>query len=111
ERLKQGALRAGAIVMMFPSAGGQGAEVARCRGLGVGAWLTKPIRQWELLKAILSALSTQPEETGPLDLPARDSLREPSPAALGLRILVAVDNLGNQRLWTQSIDNRVYTVG
>ena len=111
ERLKQGALRAGAIVMMLPSAGGQGAEVARCRGLGVGAWLTKPIRQLELQKAILAALSTQPEETGPLDLPARDSLREPSPAALGFRILVAEDNPVNQRLVTQILEKRGNTVG
>ena len=97
--------------MMLPSAGGQGADVARCRGLGVGAWLTKPIRQWELQKAILAALSTQPEETGPLDLPARDSLREPSPAALGFRILVAEDNPVNQRLVTQILEKRGNTVG
>ena len=111
ERLKQGELEAGAIIMMLPNAGGQRAEVARRRGLGVGAWLTKPIRQAELQKAILAALSTKPAETGPLSAPARDSLREPSPAPLGYRILVAEDNPVNQRLVTQILEKRGNTVG
>jgi len=42
-------------VMMLTSAG-QAGDAARCRELGVGAYLTKPVAQEELLPAILAVL-------------------------------------------------------
>ena len=46
---------AGATVVMLTSAGQPG-DAARCRELGVAAYLSKPIRRSELRSAILSAL-------------------------------------------------------
>ncbi len=49
----------GATVLMLTSAG-QPEDVERCRQLGVRAYLTKPIRQSELLETILSTLGGSP---------------------------------------------------
>ena len=46
-----------ATIMMLSSAGQRG-DAKRCRDLGVAAYLTKPVRQDELLDAILTALGT-----------------------------------------------------
>jgi len=48
-----------ATIMMLSSAGQRG-DAKRCRELGVAAYLTKPVRQGELLDAILAALGTKP---------------------------------------------------
>ena len=46
---------AGATIMMLSSADGAG-EVARCRELGIAVFLRKPVKQSELLNAVLKAL-------------------------------------------------------
>ena len=51
--------------MMLSSAGLRG-DAVRCREIGVSAYLTKPIRQSELLDAIVTALATRPESESPL---------------------------------------------
>ncbi|HET7840366.1 MAG TPA: PAS domain S-box protein, partial [Terriglobia bacterium] len=55
ERIKQDGRLAGATIMMLTSAGQRG-DAARCRKLGIDAYLIKPIRQSELLDAILTTL-------------------------------------------------------
>jgi len=66
---------------------------ARCRELGVAAYLTKPVRQSQLLETILAALGATGAQTGAQPLIARRSLREHKRS---LRILLAEDNLINQ---------------
>ncbi len=80
-----------ATVMMLSSAGQRG-DALRCRELGVAAYLTKPVRQGELMEAILTALGTRGGE-GASALVTRHSLRE---SHLRLRILLAEDNAVNQ---------------
>jgi two-component system, sensor histidine kinase and response regulator len=46
---------AGSIIMMLTS-GGQAGDAARCRKLGIAAYLLKPVRKTELLSAILAVL-------------------------------------------------------
>ncbi len=54
---------AGATIMMLTSAGRMG-DAARCRELGISAYLVKPIRQEELLEAICLVLQkSQPKKT------------------------------------------------
>ena len=53
-----------ATVMMLSSAGQRG-DAMRCRELGIAAYLTKPVRQSELLDAILTALGTRTRAGAP----------------------------------------------
>ena len=92
ERVQQDPRLAGAVIMMLTSAGRRG-DAARCRQLGIAAYLVKPIRRGELMQALLTVLGQAPGAT--LPLVTRHSLRE---AHAGLRILVAEDNPVNQAL-------------
>ena len=48
---------AATIVML--TSGGQRGDADRCRQLGISAYLSKPVRQWELREAILRVLGTE----------------------------------------------------
>ena len=91
-------------IMMLTSAGQMG-DGARCRELGISAYLVKPIRQRELFDAILTALNRKPEETN--QLVTRHSLRE---ERTRLRVLLAEDNAINQRLAVRLLEKRGYLV-
>ncbi len=94
-----------ATVLMLTSAG-QPEDVERCRRLGIRAYLTKPVRQSELLEAVLATLGGSP-------LHARLAAAEETPAASGrrpLRILVAEDNAVNQQLALHLLDKHGHTV-
>ena len=106
ERIKHHQHLAGATIMMLTS-GGQRGDAARCRDLGVAAYLTKPIGQSELLDAILRVFAAAPQKTEPLAVVTRHSLRE---ARQALRILLAEDNPVNQRLATRLLEKRGHTV-
>jgi two-component system sensor histidine kinase/response regulator len=106
ERIKHHPRLAGATIMMLTS-GGQRGDAARCRELGVAAYLTKPIGQSELLNAILQVLGAGLHKTELAPLVTRHSLRE---TRQGLRILLVEDNLVNQRLATRLLEKRGYTV-
>jgi PAS domain S-box-containing protein len=99
---------AGTTLVMLTSAG-QPEDVARCRELGIEAYLLKPIKQSDLLTTLLNAL----------DLARR---RKPSAAARGaergdgaaggrsLRVLLAEDNAVNQRLGVRLLEKRGHSV-
>jgi two-component system, sensor histidine kinase and response regulator len=93
EKIKQDPGLAGATIMMLTSAGQRG-DAARCRKLGIDAYLIKPIRQSELLDAILTTLGKSREgPRGPLV--TRHTLRE---ARRKIKVLVVEDNSVNQQL-------------
>jgi CheY-like chemotaxis protein len=95
-----------ATIMMLSSAGQRG-DAKRCRDLGVDAYLTKPVRQSELLHAILVALGTRPApQTAPI-LVTRHSLREHNGH---LRILLVEDNRVNQVLAVRLLEKRGHSV-
>ena len=81
---------AGATIMMLSSGDGAG-EPARCRELGIAAFLRKPIKQSELLDAVLTALgrlAAEPESTParPRRSHARRPPRSPRPRRGGQRV-------------------------
>jgi len=106
EKIKQNPKLATATIMMLTSVGQRG-DAARCRELGIAAYLIKPIRQSELLRAILEALG---KPSGTLKRPplvTRHSLRETQAAA---HILLAEDNAVNQKLAMRLLEKRGLSV-
>ena len=101
-QIKHDPALAGATIMMLSSADGAG-EMVRCRELGIAVYLRKPVKQSELLDAILTALgklAAEPETTS----------AAPGAAAPGvprsLRVLVAEDNEFNQELAASLLKKR-----
>jgi two-component system sensor histidine kinase/response regulator len=122
EQIRRQPELAGATIMMLTS-GGHSGEVARCRALGVTAYLIKPIKQSDLLDAILIAVGQRSFESEPCRVNAvasrknggaaegpmvatDDALR----AAAPLRILLAEDNVVNQRLAVRMLEKRGHLV-
>jgi CheY-like chemotaxis protein/HPt (histidine-containing phosphotransfer) domain-containing protein len=104
ERMRQQPELAGATVMML-SSGGQSGDVARCRELGVAMYLTKPVKQLDLWRALMAALGKPAGSTAARAAPAA----RPK-AARCLRILLAEDNPFNQKLAVRILENRGHTV-
>jgi len=92
ERIKLDPRLAGAIIMMLTS-GGQRGDAARCRELGVSAYLTKPIGESDLLTATLQVLGKGEPAARQAQLVTRHLLGE---GRNRLRVLVVEDSAVNQ---------------
>jgi signal transduction histidine kinase/CheY-like chemotaxis protein len=97
---------AGVIVMMLSSAT-QGRDALRCREIGIAAHLTKPVTRWDLWQAIQGVLGATPstvEGTAPVPH------QTPAESRRCLHILLAEDNVVNQRLAVRMLEKRGHTV-
>jgi signal transduction histidine kinase/CheY-like chemotaxis protein/ligand-binding sensor domain-containing protein len=106
ERVRQQADLRKITIMMLTSAGQRG-DAARCRELGIAAYLVKPIAQSQLLDAILNVLGTKAKPTRQAPLVTRHSLRE---GQRSLRVLLAEDNVVNQVLASRLLEKHGHTV-
>ena len=106
EKLRSGARFSDTRVIMLTSAGQRG-DAARCRELGVAGYLVKPVGQPELLNAILTAKGLELGNGTPAALVTRHSLRE---ASRQLRVLLAEDNVVNQKVAVRMLENRGHRV-
>ena len=95
----------GATIMMLTSAGHLG-DAARCRELGIAAYLVKPIRQSELLRAICHVLNKTPM-TDSASLITRHTLRQ---GGSSIRVLLAEDNAVNQTLAKRLLEKHGFVV-
>ena len=107
ERIRATPAVSGATVMMLSSADQHGAHV-RCRELGIAAYLTKPISPSELQAAISTAL--QPKRAQDARGAIADGARQRDPASPTLRILLAEDNVVNQRVAVSLLERRGHVV-
>ncbi len=96
------------ITLLLSSAGG-GPEVARATELGVAASLTKPIRQSALREAMVAALRARTTTAG-TRTPAATAAPRATMAGRPLRVLLAEDNLVNQRLFVAMLGKHGHTV-
>ena len=94
---------AGATVMMLTSTGEYG-DATRCRELGIAVYLTKPVAADALLTAIGQAMGRAP---GPPRPASRHAI---GAAGTPLRVLVAEDNIVNQRVATGLLSARGHAV-
>ena len=95
-----------ATIMMLTS-GGQRGDADRCRQLGISAYLSKPVRQWELREAVLRVLGLKPQQGENSRLVTRHSLQE---TPKRLRILLAEDNAVNRELTLRILSKRGHSV-
>ena len=87
------------------SSAGQRGDAVRCKELGIAGYLTKPIKRSELRECILAVLGTELADGTPPQLVTRHSIRE-----LPRRILLAEDNVVNQRLAVALLKKQGHTV-
>jgi len=90
--------------LMMLSAADRRAELARCRECGVAAYLSKPIRQSDLLDAIVSLLGSELTDDSPPPPSVRGSAIERCEHSL--RVLLAEDNAVNQKLAVRLLEKR-----
>ena len=90
-------------ILMLTSDRQQG-DGQRCRELGIAAYLVKPVRQAELRDAIVRTLMPKPAWN---NIPGA---AEASETNRSLRILLAEDNVINQKLASRTLENRGHSV-
>src|SRR5205085_2173965 len=91
DQIKAQRLLTGATIMMLTSSGQYG-DTARCRDLGISTCLTKPIQAEDLFSAIVRTLGRSTTAIKPAASRARQ------PAARKAKVLLAEDNLVNQKV-------------
>jgi len=104
KRIKENPLWADVAIMMLTSAGYPG-DAARCRDLGISAYLVKPIRQKELLRGICEVLQLSAQQKAPLV--TRHTIRE---TANRCSVLLVEDNAVNQTLAVRVLEKRGFVV-
>ena len=78
-------------------------DVTRCRRIGIDAYLVKPVKQSDLLDALVTLFGATGRQTSPDD-------RTEARARRTLRILIAEDNLVNRKLVTTLLRKRGHTI-
>ncbi len=106
ERIKSDPANAGTTLIMLSSAGRPG-DAARCCAIGISGYLSTPVTEGELLDAILTATSALPKPGQQPHLVTRHVLRE---RRHRLRILLAEDNVVNQRLAVRLVERQGHAV-
>lgn len=123
ETIKNQQESANSIIMMLTASGKRG-DARRCRQLGISGYLTKPIRHPELRDAIATLVEAHRRQIA-IPLVTRHSLREArarseqthseslvsvEQPALQFRILLAEDNVINQRLTCRLLQKKGHVV-
>ena len=101
ERIKKRREFQGIKILMLTSAGMRG-DAARCRDLGIEAYMTKPFKQSDLLNALLFMAGKLPQREKKKSLITKHWIREKNK---DIQVLVAEDNPINQKLTLHILQN------
>jgi two-component system, sensor histidine kinase and response regulator len=111
ERIKDTPNLADVVILMLTSGEKRG-DIQRCRGMGVSAYLMKPVRRAELRAAITKAMRA-PSLGGNENeqaLPVLQVTVRVAPKSLRSRILLAEDNVVNQRVAARILEKAGHSV-
>jgi len=103
DRIRNNPLLTGCTVMMLTSGEHKG-DLAKCKALGISAYLIKPICRQDLLKSIMQSLGASQQ------LKTHSSERQKAVTATPMRILLAEDNPVNQKLAVRLLEREGHTV-
>jgi signal transduction histidine kinase/CheY-like chemotaxis protein len=110
QRIQAQPALAGATILMLSSADRRG-DAARCRQLGISRYLTKPVKQSELLDAIVIALDgAAPTRAVIRPGPGERQLAAAPAPPRPLRVLLAEDNPINQVVATEMLKAQGHAV-
>jgi CheY-like chemotaxis protein len=100
------------VSMMMLSSADRYADAARCRQIGVGAYLTKPIKQSTLFDALVVAAASKRKPRDPATVSHKSDPEPVAPVPQGrtLNLLLAEDNLVNQKLAVRILEKRGHSV-
>jgi two-component system, sensor histidine kinase and response regulator len=107
EKLQAGAGPGHAIIMLVQT-NDLVAEAARCRTMGLAGYLVKPVTRSELADAALRACGGQKTILACESVPAARSNRPPANGPL--RVLLAEDNMVNQKVAVRLLENQGHRV-
>jgi len=106
EHIRRDPSLARATILMLTS-DRQREDVARCRQMGIAAYLTKPVMEAELLQAVLHALGRAGQQSASSAVePVAADLQPERP----LRILLAEDNPVNRLLVRRMLEKRGHSI-
>ena len=111
ERIQESRLRNDTAMILLSSWEEQGGA-ARCRKLGISAYLKKPVQREELRKAITAALAQHGDQMEPQRAAPSLTSQGSQSEILGpaLRILLTEDNIVNQRVARRILENAGHSV-
>ncbi len=101
---------AGVLIVMLTSNDKSG-ELARCQALGIAARLTKPVRQSDLFEVLIGLLASGAARVA-VAPPKAVAVAPGSPSGTvrPLKILLAEDNVVNQKVVTSMLEKRGHSV-
>jgi len=104
KRIKESTYGTGVQIILLTSAGQKG-DGARCKEVGISGYLLKPVKQSELLDAIMMTLGHPTEEKAAVI--TRHTIHE---VRRRFNILIAEDNLVNQKLAVKMLEKQGHGV-